>query len=189
MDPDRVQARERLLVERARAGDQEAFAELVRSHQDDMYTLAFRLTADRDLAADVAQEAMIRAWRGIGGFRGDASFSTWLYRITANTAWTLRARRRRRAWLPLELAERVPAPQTPESHPETAGDTEALRRRLVTALARLPAGARQVVVLKDVEGMSHVEIAATLGITTTAAKVRLHRARLRLRRLLEEGGT
>ncbi len=189
MDPDRVQARERLLVDRARSGDQAAFAELVRSHQDDMYTLAYRLTADRELAADVAQEAMIRAWRGIGGFRGDASFSTWLYRITANTAWTLRARSRRRAWMPLELAERTPAPETPQSHPETAGDAGDLRRRLVDALSRLPAGSRQVVVLKDVEGMSHAEIASALGITTTAAKVRLHRARLRLRRLLEEDGT
>ena len=186
MDPGRVQDTEHRLIERARTGDHDAFSELVRSHTDDMYTLAYRLTGDRDLAADVAQEAMIRAWRGLGGFRGDAAFSTWLYRITANTAWTLRNRRNRRRWAPLELAERTPAAETPESHPETAGDIGDLRHRLTAALARLPATSRQVVVLKDVEGMTHAEIAEILGISITAAKVRLHRARSRLRRLLEE---
>ncbi len=117
MDPGRVQDREGRLIERARRGDSDAFAQLVRSHTDDMYTLAYRLTGDRDLAADVAQEAMIRAWRGLGGFRGDAAFSTWLYRITANTAWTHRNRQRRRRWAPLEQAERIPAPQTADTHP------------------------------------------------------------------------
>lgn len=186
MDLRRVQAREHRLIARAQHGDEEAFAELVRSHQDDMYTLAYRLTGDRELAADVAQEALIRAWRGLGGFRGDAAFATWLYRITANTAWTLRKRQRRHRWAALELVEPTAAPETPATHPEAAGDTGDLRRRLLAALSLLPASSRQVVILKDVEGMSHAEIAGILGISVTAAKVRLHRARLRLRRLLED---
>ena len=80
--------REQELIARAQAGDRSAFAALVREHGNEVYTLARRLVGDPHLAADVAQETMIRAWRALPNFRGEAAFSTWLHRITVNTAWT-----------------------------------------------------------------------------------------------------
>ena len=81
--------KEQELIARAQQGDRAAFAALVRAHQNEVYTLARRLVGDPHLASDVAQESLIRAWRALPKFRGDAQLSTWLHRITVNTAWTL----------------------------------------------------------------------------------------------------
>ncbi|MCI0544525.1 MAG: sigma-70 family RNA polymerase sigma factor [Actinobacteria bacterium] len=177
--------KERELVARAQRGDRAAFAALVRAHQDEVYTLARRLVGDPHLAADVAQEAMVRAWRALPRFRGDSRLSTWLHRITVNTAWTHRDRAKRNAGLHLEDFYEMPAPPGP-SDPEIAGELLELRGRLRRALDGLPEGQRQVVVMKDVYGWSHGAIADVMGISVTAAKVRLHRARARLARELEE---
>src|SRR5438132_7494526 len=93
------------LVEAAQEGDRSAFDELVRRTYVDTYTLAVRLTANEEDARDVVQEAYLRAWKGLRGFRGDARFSTWMYRITANAASTLVQHRRRRRVEPLENVE------------------------------------------------------------------------------------
>lgn len=167
------------LVRRAQEGDRVAFGELVRLHQDEVFTLALRLVGNHELAADVAQEAFVRAWRAVPRFRGDARFSTWIHRITVNTAWTMRRRAFRHAAVPLDEAEATVV--DPRSAPESAGENIELRAHLRRALASLPEAQRAVVVLKDVYGWSHHEIAEELGITVTAAKVRLHRARRRLR--------
>lgn len=180
MTAGRVQADERELIARARGGDRDAFGELVRSHQDAVYTLAVRLVGP-DLAADVAQEALIRAWRSLPRFRGEARFSTWLHRITVNVAWTHRRRAARHRASPLE--DRF---EDPGIGPERAGEMADLRSRIQAALDRLSPGQRAVVVLRDVMQWSHREIAQELGITTTSAKVRLHRARKRLQALLEQ---
>lgn len=178
--------REKELVARAQRGDRAAFAALVRAHQDEVYTLARRLVGDPHLAADVAQDALVRAWRALPAFRGDSKLSTWLHRITVNTAWTHRDRARRHAAVALdEVAERPALPGV-DHDPEVAGEMLELRGRLRHALDRLPEGQRQIVVLKDVYGWSHTEIARTMGISVTAAKVRLHRARARLAKDLEE---
>src|SRR5215211_9469340 len=92
------------LVASAREDDRAAFDELVRRTYVDTYTLAVRLTANEEDARDVVQEAYLRAWKGIGNFRGDARFTTWLYRITANASYTLVQKRRRRRVEPLEAA-------------------------------------------------------------------------------------
>lgn len=179
------EGRESELIARAQGGDRAAFAALVRAHQDEVYTLARRLVGDPHLAADIAQETLVRAWRALPKFRGDSKLSTWLHRITVNTAWTHRDRARRNAAIPLdEVAERAALPGPDD--PETAGELLELRGRLRSALNRLPEGQRQVVVMKDVYGWSHAEISEAMGITVTAAKVRLHRARARLARDLEE---
>lgn len=171
------------LVESARQGDRAAFSELVRMHQTEVYTLAVRLTGDRTLAADITQEAMVRAWRSIGRFRGEAAFSTWLYRITANAAWTWQGRAARHAAAELDkVPRRLLADRSRD--PEAAGERAELRARLDRALGRLPAGQRSIVILKDVYGWSHKEIADALSISVTAAKVRLHRAHLKLREML-----
>jgi RNA polymerase sigma-70 factor (ECF subfamily) len=185
--PDRGEVERRTeheLVDRARRGDRAAFAALIRAHQDEVYSLARRLVGDPHLAADVAQETLIRAWRALPRFRGDSRLSTWLYRITVNTAHTHRKRARRHAALSLDEIRERPAPED-ASHPVVAGETLEIRDRLKSALDRLPAGQRKVVVLKDIYGWSHAEIAETMGISETAAKVRLHRARARLARDLE----
>lgn len=182
--PTVEQAREQELVARAREGDRAAFAALVREHGDMVYTLARRLVGDPHLAADVSQETLIRAWRALPGFRGDAQFSTWLHRITVNTAWTQKKKAKRHISTPLDEIGELPAP-IDASHPEIAGEIAELRGDLRAALDSLPESQRQIVVMKDVYGWSHQEIGEAVGISVTAAKVRLHRARARLARMLE----
>lgn len=177
--------RELELISRAQQGDRSAFAALVRAHQDEVYTLARRLVGDPHLASDVAQEALIRAWKAIGRFRGDARLSTWLYRITVNTAWTHKERAKRHRVTSIDDHLDLPS-KVDRDHPEFAGEVLELRGRLKDALDRLPDGQRKVVVMKDIYGWSHAEIAESMDISVTAAKVRLHRARARLARDLEE---
>jgi RNA polymerase sigma-70 factor (ECF subfamily) len=186
MEMPRVESnKEKELIARAQAGDRAAFGALVREHGNEVYTLARRLVGDPHLAADVAQEALIRAWKALPNFRGDAAFSTWLHRITVNTAWTQRRRARRHSGPPLDDLIDVAAP-IGSDHPEVAGEMLELRGRLRRALDLLPEAQRQVVVLKDVYDWSHAEIAEAMGISVSAAKVRLHRARARLARQLEQ---
>ncbi|MDH5371720.1 MAG: sigma-70 family RNA polymerase sigma factor [Acidimicrobiia bacterium] len=168
------------LVRLAQAGDKDAFQELIRQHQHGVFTLALRLVNDREQAADIAQDAFIRAWRGLPRFRGDAAFKTWIHRITVNAAWTFKKRAKRHLASPLDDASPLADP-TLSGNLERAGENLELRERLRAALDQLPRPQRTVVVLKDIYGWSHGEIAEALGITISAAKVRLHRAHHRLR--------
>ncbi len=168
------------LVAAARDGDREAFDELVRATYAETYTLALRLMGNEEDARDVVQEAYLRAFRGLKRFRGDAQFSTWMYRITANCAATHLGKRTRHRHDQLDDTDEV-ADARPGSDPELQSDAAALRVRLTTALECLPGKLRQVVVLRDIYDLPHEAIAAELGISETAAKVRLHRARKKLR--------
>jgi RNA polymerase sigma-70 factor (ECF subfamily) len=168
------------LVVAAQAGDRRAFDELVRLTYVDTYTLAFRLTGDEEDARDVVQESYLRAYRGLKRFRGEAQFSTWLYRITSNCAATQVGRRARHRHDELD-DETAPDDDRPAANPEASLDRAALRERLHVALMALPPRLRAVVVLRDVYDLPHDSIAAELGISVSAAKVRLHRARRRLR--------
>ncbi len=168
------------LVAAAKDGDREAFDELVRLTHADAYTLAYRLTGNEEDARDVVQEAYLRAFRGVRQFRGDAQFSTWMYRITANCAATHLGRRSRHRHDELDEAAPLADPR-PDHDPQLRADADDLRGRLREALDELSPGLRTVVVLRDVYGLPHEDIAAELGITATAAKVRLHRARNKLR--------
>jgi len=172
------------LVLAARDGDRSAFDELVRRTYVDTYTLAMRLTAHEEDARDVVQETYLRAWNGLKNFRGDAQFTTWLYRITANTAYTTVKRRRRHRVDALDELPSDPVETRIESQPEESAEQAAMLDRLSVALDELPPKLRVLVVLKDVYGLSHEEIAAELGISVAAAKVRLHRGRKRLRDLV-----
>lgn len=171
------------LVDRARNGDRSAFEELVRATYAETYTLAYRLTGDEEDARDVVQETYLRAFRGIDRFRGEAQFSTWLYRITANAASTHLGRRAKHRHEELSPDDQV-VDERPEIDPGHRAENEALRDRLRLAIDALPARLRAVVVLRDVYDLPHGAIAAELGISETAAKVRLHRARRRLREAL-----
>jgi RNA polymerase sigma-70 factor (ECF subfamily) len=173
------------VVAAAREGDRGAFDEIVRRTYVDTYTLAVRLTATEEDARDVVQEAYLRAWKGIRRFRGDAQFSTWMYRITANTAATVSSKRRRQRTVHIDdVAD--PVETEVALHPELATENTELMGRLSAALDELPPRLRSLVVLKDVYGLSHEDIAEELGISVTAAKVRLHRGRKRMRDLLYE---
>ena len=171
-------------MEAARRGDRDAFNELVRSTYRDIYALAYRLTGNPDDAADVVQDAYVRAYRAIRRFRGDSSFSTWMYRITSNCASTHLSRRSRQRTE--ELSDEAPiADLRPEQDPSLRAEAAILRHHIDRAIRALPDRLRQVVVLRDLHDLSHSEIADELGITTSAAKVRLHRARQRLRTVLQ----
>jgi RNA polymerase sigma-70 factor (ECF subfamily) len=168
------------LVAAAKAGDRGAFDRLVRLTYAETYTLAYRLTGDEEDARDVVQESYLRAYRGLKRFRGDAQFSTWMYRITANCATTYLGKRSRHSHE--ELSDDLPLePDRPAGNPEANLDADLRRSSLQDALRRLPPRLRAVVVLRDVYDLPHESIAAELGISESAAKVRLHRARRKLR--------
>jgi RNA polymerase sigma-70 factor (ECF subfamily) len=173
----------RPLVEAARAGDRHALDDLVRATYGGTYTLAYRLTGNEDDARDVVQDTYLRAYRGLRRFRGDAQFTTWLYRITANCSANLVAKRARTRTESLCGSESV-VDARPESDPERRMAGEDQRARVAAALAQLPWRLRQVIVLRDIYDLPHGSIAAELDISEAAAKVRLHRARRRLRELL-----
>ena len=170
------------LVARARKGDREAFDDLVRATYVDAYALAFRLMGDEEDARDVVQEAYLRAYRGLKRFRGESQFSTWMYRITANCASTQLARRGRHRHDELGTDDVID--HSVGANPDRYADQGQLRDRLRSALAELPPRLRAVVVLRDIYDLPHEAIAAELGISESAAKVRLHRARRRLREQL-----
>src|SRR5262245_1671517 len=171
------------LVTAAKGGDHEAFEELVKATYADAYTLAYRLTGNEEDARDVVQDAYLRAYKSLRRFRGDAQFSTWLYRITANCASTSLSRRHRNRHDDLDDDEAV-ADERRCYDPEARAEMSLDRDRVSAAVADLPPRLRAVVVLRDVYDLPHEAIATELGISEAAAKVRLHRARKKLREQL-----
>jgi RNA polymerase sigma-70 factor (ECF subfamily) len=176
------------LIGAAKGGDRQAFDELVRRTFVDTFTLARRLTGNEEDARDVVQDAYLRAWKGIGKFRGEAAFSTWMYRITANAASTLVQKRRRQRAEPFG-DDFEPVDTRAETQVSQGAESAEALDQISHALDDLPAKLRTVVVLKDVYGLSHEAIAEELGITVSAAKVRLHRGRHKLRDVLYDEGT
>ncbi|MEM7325292.1 MAG: RNA polymerase sigma factor [Actinomycetota bacterium] len=171
------------LVEQAKEGNHRAFESLVRQTYAETYTLALRLVGNEEDARDVVQETYLRAHKGIKKFRGDAQITTWLHRITANCASTYLGRkgRHRHEALPEDVDI---ADEHPQRDPVLRADITALRSQLTDALMQLPPKLRAVVVLRDIYDLPHEAIAEQLDITESAAKVRLHRARKRLRERL-----
>ncbi|MGH2556750.1 MAG: RNA polymerase sigma factor [Actinomycetota bacterium] len=168
------------LLAACRRGDREAFEEVVRRTYRHVYTQALRLVGDRQEAEDVAQEAYLRVYRGLAGFRGDAQFETWLYRIVSNAAMSHLRKRRRFGDLVMDSSEEPREPASPIRVAEEAVE----RDTLAGALDALPASLRVVVILKDVYGLSCREIGDQIGVSEGAVKVRLHRARKRLKEKL-----
>lgn len=182
VDPEVVRACQR--------GEPGALDALVRATYADVYALAFRLVRDRDEAADVTQEVFVRVMRSVVGFRGESAFGTWLHRVTVNTALTSLRKRSRRA-LPGREAFGMPGDEAiglvdSDAGPEERAERAELLARAEAAVAALPESSRTIVVLRDVEGMSTAEVAAATGLSETAVKVRLFRARERLRASLAD---
>jgi RNA polymerase sigma-70 factor (ECF subfamily) len=175
------------LIRRARAGDQDAFGELVADNSDRVYGALRRFGLDQGEADEVAQEVFLRAWRGLPRFEQRARFSTWLYRIAFNEAQRRLSRRRPASVIPdPEAPDPIAAlPDAPERGPEARALDDELMRALEMALLALPPDWRMAVVLRDIEGLSTEEAAAVVGIGPAAFKSRLHRGRMRLRELVE----
>jgi len=142
-----------------------------------VFAIGVRMLGDRMLAEEVTQDVFVRVWEKLPGFRGDAAFSTWLHRVAVNVVLTNRktvgVQRDR-------TVDDEDAIDSTQSRHVPVGD----RLDLEAAIARLPAGARQIFVLHDVEGFTHEEIGEHLGITSGGSKAQLHRARLLLRAAL-----
>lgn len=185
------------LVTRSQAGDQEAYAELVRRHQSSCFKLALSILRDKQDAEDEVQNALWKAYEHIGQFQQDSKFSTWLTRIVVNQC-LMRLRQARRARffyidetvgedsMTLELPDQQPTPE------ETVAETE-LGEVLHAEVKRIPPLLRNVFLLRDMQELPMPEVAERLGISVAAAKSRLLRARLELRNRLEKrqgpGGT
>jgi RNA polymerase sigma-70 factor (ECF subfamily) len=173
------------LVARARAGEREAFEELVHRHADRLLAVVRQLGLSRDAAEEVTQEAFLRAWRGIGGFKGEAQFSTWLYRIGFNEAKRrLRREPTRMAIASLDDDDASEPPDLSEEPHRRAAQRE-LAAALAGAVRALSLKYRAPLILRDIEGLSTAEAAAVLGLSEAAFKSRLHRARVAVRDALD----
>jgi RNA polymerase sigma-70 factor (ECF subfamily) len=171
-----------VLASRAAAGEREAFAVLYRRHFKRVYSLCLRLTANPTDAEDLRQDVFVNLWRKIETFRGEAAFTTWLYRFTVNQVLMHWRKRRRRPEEALEeeefSTEAVPGTEDPKQMPIID------RIAIEAAVARLAPGYRDVFRLHLVEGYEHKEVAEILGISEGTSKSQLHKARLRLRSLM-----
>lgn len=163
---------------RAQDGDGDAFAALVRLHQRRAYAVARAIVLTHEDAEDAVQEGFLHAYRALDRFLPDQPFGAWLYRIMANASLDLVRRRKVRD--ADELPDSVPVPF------RDPGEADELRRRLRVALATLGDRQRAVIVLHDIEGFTHGEIGATLGIPEGTARSDLHHARAALRKILKD---
>ena len=167
---------------------------LIRSTYTDVYALCRQLLGDRADAADATQEVYLRVVRSVLGFRGESAFGTWLHRVTVNVCMThlrrrgdVRARGQSAGATPFAAPDSVDDLPADDADPATRAERADLAARTARALTTLPDDAREVVVLRDVQGLSTRETAELLGITENLVKVRLHRAHARLRELVEAG--
>ncbi len=184
---------DRELAEKARQGDQAAFERLVLDNQNKVYSLALRLIGDREEAADLAQEAFVRAWQGLATFQGESSFATWIYRLTTNLCIDrLRKKKRREGAAPTVSLDDENSgwaePADRESDPQLLLEKSERERALTRALERLPDWQRRALVLRELSGLSYQEIGQALDIDLGTVKSRIARARLNLRKILLEDG-
>ena len=162
----------------AARGDRDAFERLYRANTGRVFALCIRMVGDRSAAEELTQDVFVRAWGKLDQFRGDSSFSTWLHRLAVNVVLNARKQQgRHRARHEVMDGEK-------ESLSQPGLPVPGMRLDLEAAIAMLPAGARKVFVLHDVEGYTHEEIAEQTGVTTGATKSQLHRARMLLREAL-----
>ena len=184
---------ERELVCRARAGDTAAFEQLMLDSQDRVYTLCLRMTGNREDALDLAQETFLNAWRGLSSFQGNSSFSTWVYRLASNACidFLRKRKRRQQGESPHSLDDEeapLPEPADPRGSPEEELERRELRRAVERGLQALPDHHRQVLVMRELSGMSYQEIGAVLDLDLGTVKSRIARARLALKKFLVQEG-
>jgi RNA polymerase sigma-70 factor (ECF subfamily) len=174
------------LVRKSQEDDERAFGELVSRYESKVYSLALKMLRNPEDAEDVLQDTFLRAYRGIKSFKGNSTFSTWIYRITANSA-LMRLRKRQLPTVsiddadereaPINIADWAPGPVEQMLNQET-------QAAMTEAIEALPPEFRQVFVLRDIEELSNAEVAEILDLSVAAVKSRLHRARLKVRNRL-----
>lgn len=184
---------EQELVTRAKSGDDEAFAQLMRANEKRIYNLTLRMTGNPEDAMDLAQEAFLNAWRGLKFFQGDSAFSTWVYRLASNACIDHLRRKKRRQ----DISAPMPAVEEDDSQPDIPDDRfrpdqelerRELRRTVIRSLEQLSDEHRQVLVMRELNGLSYQEIADVLDLEAGTVKSRIARARNSLRKILVESG-
>jgi RNA polymerase sigma-70 factor (ECF subfamily) len=188
--PHREPEDDRNLVGRAKQGDREAFATLVRRHQGRAFNLAYQMVRNREDALDISQEAFARAYTSLPTFKGEASFSTWLHRIVVNLA--IDSLRRKRVAGTTSYDDTRAVPEEPEAEPSTRDDPAAaleskqVRGLLARGIAQLPPAQQAVLVLREIEGMTYEEISQAVGCSLGTVMSRLFYARRRLQQVLKK---
>jgi len=173
------------LVARVLGGDLDAFGAILARHQHRIYSVAANFAANSDDASDLAQEIFLKAYRSLSRFRGQSAFSTWLYRIAVNACVDYARRRRHSGCLPL-ADELVAAPGEVGLDPQRELERSQLHAELMRAITGLSLKLRVALVLHDIEGFTHEEIARVVGCSVGTTKSRLFRARQEVRRRLRE---
>lgn len=185
---------EKELIEKAAQGDQDAFAQLLELHQSKVYSLTLRLTGSPEDAAELTQETFFNAWRGLPRFHAESKFSTWLYRLATNATIDFLRREKRRRAVPVTSLSQEDEPNRaldiPDQRftPQTELERRELREAIERGLGQLSDEHRQVLVLRELNGLSYGEIAQILNIEEGTVKSRISRARLALRKILLADG-
>lgn len=181
------------LVEQAKQGDQKAFAQLIEQNQKRIYSLAFRMTGNHEDALDVSQEAFLKAWKALPNFKEESSFSTWLYRLASNCAIDLirKHKRQQESSLTTDFQDQESAElQVPDERycPQLALAQKELSTTIQEGLLLLPEHHRQVLVMREISGMSYQEISTTLDLDLGTVKSRIARGRANLRAFFQKKG-
>ena len=184
---------EKALVQKAKAGDRDAFAALVSAYEGKIYNLSLRYLGNREDAMDASQEVFLRVFRFLPGFQEESGFSTWIYRIGVNVCKDMLAKRAKRGELSLELPDEEEDYRTAEVadsryDPEAIVEQADLRESLAEAIGQLPQQQREMIVLRDIQGLSYEEIGQVLSLEAGTVKSRLSRARENLRKKLLQSG-
>ena len=176
------------LIERCKKGDEIAWTRLVDATYRDVYTLCLRILRDPNDAAEATQDTFLKVWRNLSGFRGDAAFETWLYRVATNTALSKHRSRKRRRTHETGVEDEMLGQFASGASVENAATARIDVKELERALGDLPDHYRDAVVMRDVYGLSIEEIAKQMKISETAAKVRVHRGRKKLKEIMYPEG-
>jgi len=187
---------EQLLVDRCRQGDRDSFAQLMRLHQKQIYNFTYRMLGNEEEAEDLTQDIFVAAFRGIRRFRGEAKFSTWLYRIALNQTRNRIKYLARRDFFARQSRRSGSTEERPWENPELLADiaptpeqwtlTKSLATQVQKCLNQMGPQARQILVLRDVQGFSYEELSEMLSLNPGTVKSRLHRARAALQKCLAD---
>jgi len=181
---------EQLLLERSKAGDVSAFEMLIEAYQKKIFNLAYRIVGNYDDAGDLAQEALIRIFRSIAGFKEQSSFSTWVYRITTNVCLDDIRKKKNKKVISLdeeihvEDGEMKRQIMSDDPLPDEVAEKEEMRRLVNDAINTLPEEQRLVISLRDIQGLTYDEIADVLDCPSGTVKSRINRARQALKNVL-----
>lgn len=180
-----MQMDENKLIERATSGDPAAFNRLMEMHEKRMYAVALRMFGNREDAQDSLQEAMLRVYRSIGGFKGQSSFGTWVYRITMNTCLDEIRRKKNKQSASLDnMLDQGWAPTDEGASPEKRVMQQEMLKSIAQSIQELPEDMRSAIIMRDVHGYSYEEIADTLNVNVGTIKSRISRGREKLREKL-----